>query len=495
MIDLSINREGLAHNIQKARENGVIIPTLAQMRSPDRIPEGIQAKLAQTDLWAIDPVNLFRINWHNEPRQTGGLFQAIPNYVELPPALTGVPCRILAMAGKWFPTGCHKVGAAFGCLVPRLVTGQFDAVRQRSVWPSSGNYCRGGAMNSKLLAVDSVAIIPKTVSQERLDWLRSVAGQIITTPGRASTIKELFDAAQACKADPSMMVFNQFSDLGNPLWHYNVTGPALAELFEAVKAPGQRLAGAAFSAGSAGTMAAGDLLKVRYPQMKLAVGEALQCATIVNHGFGAHRIEGVGDSHIPWVYNVRSTDLGIAIDDEDALRLLRLFNTQPGQAYLRSVLKLGEETLERLTWMGISGIANVLCCVKLAKWFELNENDVLLTVLTDSAQMYGSRIEELNALYGAYDVHEAARDHALHLLGLKTDNLLELTYPERKRIHNLKYPIWVEQQQMKPEDLNDQWERPETWNAVYQQAAALDLLIDAFNEEVGLLHTYGASCN
>ena len=235
-------------------------------------------------------------------------------------------------------------------------------------------------------------------------------------------------------------------------------------------------------------MSAGDLLKERYPGMKLAVGEALQCPTILNNGFGGHRIEGIGDKHIPWVHNVKNTDMAIAIDDEDSQRLLRLFNTPEGQKYLKDELGMTDEQIEKFTWMGISGIANVLCCIKFAKYYELTEDDVVVTVLTDSAVMYKSRVEELNELHGAYNTVEAAKDHALHMLGLKTDNLLELTYAERKRVHNLKYYTWVEQQQMNVEDLNAQWyDTKGTWDAVHAQAKELDALIDEFNEATGLL--------
>ena len=455
-IDLSINKVGLEHNIQKAKENNVIIPTIAQMQHPETIPEKIQAKLKNVGLWDVNPLNLFRITWKNEAKESGGLFQEVPNYVEIPSELSGVKCRIVAMAGKWFPTGCHKVGASFGCLAPRLVTGQFDATYHHAVWPSTGNYCRGGAFNSKLLAVDSVAILPAEMSKERFDWLSKIAGQVIATPGCESNVKEIFDKTWELKKDPSMMIFNQFAEMGNPLWHYNVTGYALADLFEAVKKPGQRLAGACFTSGSAGTMSSGDLLKERYPGMKLAVGEALQCPTILDNGFGGHRIEGIGDKHIPWVHNVKNTDMAIAIDDEDSQRLLRLFNCKEGQEYLKS-LGMTDEQIEKFTWMGISGIANVLCCIKMAKYYELTEDDVVVTVLTDSAVMYKSRVEELNAQHGAYSAFEAEKDHALHMLGLKTDSMLELTYTERKRVHNLKYYTWVEQQGMNVEDLNAQW--------------------------------------
>ena len=285
-----------------------------------------------------------------------------------------------------------------------------------------------------------------------------------------------------------MMIFNQFEEMGNPLWHYNVTGYALADLFEAVKKPGQRLAGACFTSGSAGTMSAGDLLKERYPGMKLGVGEALQCPTILNNGFGGHRIEGIGDKHIPWIHNVKNTDMAIAIDDEDSQRLLRLFNTPEGQKYLKEELHLSDELIEKLTWLGISGIANVLCCIKMAKYYELTERDVVGTVLTDSAVMYGSRIQELNEQYGAYSQREAALDHAIHMLSLKTDSMMELTYQERKRVHNLKYYTWVEQQGKTSEELNALWYDTEgTWDAVHAQAKDLDELINAFNEETGVL--------
>ena len=488
MIDLTKNAKGLAHNIEKAKENHVVIPTISQMQHPETIPEKVRGRLKDVGLWDVNPLNLFRITWKNEAKETGGLFQAVPNYVELPSALTGVPCRIIAMAGKWFPTGCHKVGASFGCLAPRLVTGQFDATYHKAVWPSTGNYCRGGAFNSKLLACESVAILPAEMSKERFDWLKTIAGEIIATPGCESNVKEIFDKTWELKQDPQYMIFNQFEEMGNPLWHYNVTGNALADLFEAVKRPGDSFAGACFTSGSAGTMSAGDLLKEKYPRLKLAVGEALQCPTILENGFGGHRIEGIGDKHIPWIHNVKNTDMAIAIDDEDSQRLLRLFNTAEGQKYLKEELHLDDALIEQLTWLGISGIANVLCCIKMAKYYELTEHDVVGTVLTDSAVMYQSRIQELNEQYGDYSARDAAVDHSLHMLGLKTDNLMELTYADRRRIHNLKYYTWVEQQGRTVQDLNALWyDTEDTWDAVHAQAGELDELINEFNDATGVL--------
>ena len=488
MIDLSVNKESLKHNIENARKNNVILPTYEEMKDPGKIPAKIQEKLKYVGLWDVNPLNLFRITWKNEPKEKGGLFQSVPNYIEFPSSLTGVPCRIVAMVGKWFPTGCHKVGASYGCLVPELVTGHFDSTVHNAVWPSTGNYCRGGAFNSRLLACNSVAILPAEMSKERFDWLKGIATQVIATPGCESNVKEIFDKTNELKQDPSMMIFNQFEEMGNVVWHYNVTGNALADVFEAVKRPGDRFAGAAFTSGSAGTLSAGDRLKELYPKAKLAVGEALQCPTLLENGFGGHRIEGIGDKHVPWIHNVRNTDMVIDIDDEDSQRLLRLFNTPEGQKYLKEELGLDDTMVEKLTWLGISGIANLLCCIKMAKYYEFTERDVVGTVLTDSAVMYGSRIQELNEMYGAYSVKDAELDHNLHMLGLKTDSLMELTYADRKRVHNLKYYTWVEQQGKTSEELNALWYDTEgTWDTVHAQAKDLDELINAFNEESGVL--------
>lgn len=486
MIDLRIHKEVLAHNVKKAKDNGVVIPTYEQMKHPETIPGEIQDKLKHVGLWDVNPLNLFRITWKNEPVESGGLYGA-PNFIELPKELTGVDARIICMVGKWFPTGCHKVGASFSCLVPRLVTGQFDATTQKAVWPSTGNYCRGGAFNSKLLAVDSIAILPAEMSKERFDWLASIAGEVIATPGSESNVKEIFDKTWELRTTrgDDVMIFNQFEEMGNYLWHYHVTGNAIEEAFNLIKRPGDRFAGACFTSGSAGTIGSGDYLKEVFPHAKLAVGEALQCPTILNNGFGSHRIEGIGDKHVPWIHNVKNTDMVIAIDDEDSQNLVRLFNDPKGKEYLAKEAGVDPELIEKLSFLGISGCANVLCCIKMAKYYELTEHDVVATVLTDSAAMYGSRIEELNEQQGAYSLQAAAVDHHMHMLGVRTDSMEEFTYQSRKRVHNLKYYTWVEQQGRSADELNALWyDQEHTFIGVRNQKAELDALICAFNEEV-----------
>ena len=489
MIDLTVHEQQLQHAIKRAKENSIVIPTFAQMRDPKLVPEKIKSALRNVGLWDVNPLNLFRITWHNEPTMQGGAYGGV-NYIELPSELTGVKCRIIALCGKWFPTGCHKVGASFGCLAPRLVTGQFDPTYNKAVWPSTGNYCRGGAYNSKLLGCDSIAILPAEMSKERFDWLSTIAGEVIATPGCESNVKEIFDKTHELRATrKDVVIFNQFDEMGNALWHYQVTGSALKEAFETVKRPGDRFAGACFTSGSAGTMSSGDYLKEQYPHLKLAVGEALQCPTLLNNGFGGHRIEGIGDKHVPWVHNVKNTDMVIAIDDDDSQNLLRLFNTEVGHKYLKEVAGLSDAAIEQLSLMGISGIANMLCCIKMAKYYELTEHDVVATVLTDSAIMYSSRITELDEQQGEYDMLTAARDFSEHLMGVRTDSMEELTYVERKRIHNLKYYTWVEQQGKTFDEINAQWYDEHYWTDMHKQAAALDELINKFNEETGVLNS------
>lgn len=483
MIDLTVHEEPLARAVKRARERDIVIPTFAQMRDPATVPLDIVARLGEVGLWELDPLNLFRITWHNEATPTGGGFGGI-NLLEFPPELTGVEARIVALVGKWFPTGSHKVGAAFGCLVPRLVTGQFDPSTQISAWPSTGNYCRGGAYDANLLACDSIAILPEGMSEERFRWLESVAGDVISTPGSESNVKEIFDKCAELRASgEDIVIFNQFDEFGNYLWHYSITGPALIEMFEEVAGDRDRPAAAVFTTGSAGTIGSADYLKQHFPAIKVGASEALQCPTLLRNGYGAHRIEGIGDKHIPWIHNLRNTDMVMAIDDAGPMALIRLFNEPAGTDYLAEA-GIDPGLIEQLPLLGISSVANLLSAIKMAKWYELGPHDVILTVATDSMEMYGSRIEEMKAELGELDRTGAAVAHQRWLLGESTDNVEELGHWERKRIHNLKYYTWIEQQGKSVEELDRQWDDPAYWTDIQALVDPIDELIETFNEAV-----------
>ena len=485
-IDLTMIPERRNRALERARERRIQIPTFAQMKDPSLIPANVRERLAKVGLWDVDPLNLFRITWKNAPIAVGGGFGGV-NYLEIPKSLTGVDARIVVLVGKWFPTGAHKVGAAFGCLVPRLVTGQFDPTTQKAVWPSTGNYCRGGAYDSALLACDSIAILPEGMSRERFDWLSKIAGEVIATPGSESNVKEIFDKCwELRKSGQDLMIFNQFEEFGNYLWHYDVTGHAMEEVLEKVMGPDDNYAGMVSATGSAGTIASGDYMKQRFPSSKIGASEALQCPTLLENGFGAHRIEGIGDKHVPWIHNVKNTDVVVAIDDEAVVSLARLFNEPAGRAYL-SKKGVPADFIGKLDLLGFSGISNMLSAIKMAKYYELGDQDIVLTVLTDSMELYASRLTEMHAEFGTYTELDAAAHFRHFLHGVSTDNMLELTYADRRRVHNLKYYTWVEQQGKTYEEIQAQWYERSYWMDVQCQVQEIDALIEEFNADTSAL--------
>lgn len=484
-----VNEKALEHAVARFKARKIILPTFEQQKHPETIPGKIKDALKNVGLWDINPLNLFRITWKNEPKEFGGLFGK-PNYIELPKEFTGVDARIVLMVGKYFPTGAHKVGAAYGCLAPRIITGEFDPAFHKAVWPSTGNYCRGGAFDSRLMGTEPIAILPKEMSRERFDWLRNVVkSTVIATPGSESNVKEIYDKCwELRRTRDDVVIFNQFDEFGNAAWHYNLTGNAIEEVYNLLKTEKSQMAAYVSATGSAGTIAAGDYLRTLYPHIKVVASEALQCPTILRNGFGAHRIEGIGDKHIPWIHNTKNTNAVTAIDDEDPMRLLRLFNEPEGKKYLKS-MGFSEEFIAQLPLMGISGIANLLSAVKTAKYFEMTSDDVIITIATDSVDMYKSRLEELKAERGEYTFIQAAKDYEKSIMGQQTDNMRELNYQDQKAIHNLKYFTWVEQQAKDVKDLNQLWYDREIWGKLFNQVHTWDELINEFNERTGLLKT------
>jgi cysteine synthase A len=480
----------LQRTIERCRERDIIIPTYSEMADPSLIPEGIRRELADIGLWDLHPRNLFRITWKNQPVETGGGFGGV-NYLEFPSELTGVPARILMLLGKYFPTGSHKVGATFGPLVERLVRGEFDPTRQRALWPSTGNYCRGGAYDAFLLACPSIAVLPEGMSKERFDWLKKVGSEIHATPGSESNVKEVYDKSFALQRErpDEVVILNQFAEFGNSVWHYVNTGQAMEEVFSEAASPGQRLTGLFLTQGSAGTLAAGDYLRERFPRIKVCAGEAWPCPTLLFNGYGEHRIEGIGDKHVPWIHNLKNMDLVAGIDDEPCLRLLRLFNETEGRKFMVSQ-GVPEDCVSKLDLLGISGVANLIGSIKAARYFEWSDRDIILTVATDSMELYASRLRELREERGEYTEMQAGRDYDSCLMGATTDHMQELGYWEKKRMHNLKYFTWVEQLGKDCDELDRQWYDDEYWTARYRSHEELDAQIRNFNKRTGLLEHY-----
>jgi cysteine synthase len=486
----SINKDVLENTIKRARERNIILPTFAQQKDPSLIPAKIVEKLKDIGLWDVNPLNLFRITWKNEAKEKGGGFGE-GNWIEFPPELTGVDSTIVGLVGNWFPTGAHKVGAAYGCLVPRLVSGNFDPTRQKAVWPSTGNYCRGGAYDCSLLACPAIAILPEEMSRERFDWLQEIGtDEVFATPGCESNVKEIYDKCWELRHErgDDIVIFNQFDEFGNAIWHYQMTGSQVEFIYEKYyKKENSRLAAYVSATGSAGTIAAGDYLRTKYPHIVVTGTEALQCPTLYQFGFGGHRIEGIGDKHVPWIHNVRNTNMIAAVDDELTMQLLRLFNEDAGHEWLAEQ-GVDEELVKELPVLGISSICNLVSAIKTAKYYEMDGRHVLFVPLTDSMSLYRSRVEEMREMHGPYDRTMAAMHDARYLKGIGTDNVRELNYFDQKALHNFKYFTWVEQQGKSVEELDEIWDE-DFWKGIFaqEQVDEWDKLIEEFNAGTGLL--------
>jgi cysteine synthase len=486
-----VDRETYDRTVERFREAEIVLPTFSQLADPSKVPDQIEAALASVQPDEPHPLNLFRVHWYNDQTRTGQV--DTPQHVVLPPELTGVEAKIVIALGDRFPMiRAHKVLAAYGCLAPRIITGQFDPTRHRAIWPSTGNYCRGGVAISRIMQSHGVAVLPAGMSKERFDWLESWVidpEDIIRTPGTESNVKEIYDKCAELSLDPENVIFNQFSEFGNHLVHYLVTGKALDRIVDSLRNadPDLRLRGFTSASGSAGTLGAGDYLKEQHGALVVAV-EALECPTMLYNGFGEHNIQGIGDKHIPLIHNVMNTDVATAVSDEATDQLVILFNTDAGRDFLRERRGVPEETIAALSSLGISSICNVLAAIKTAKYYGFGPKDVLVTVATDGAGMYTSEVARLTPKYfpRGFDTAMAAQAFGQHMLGQSTEHLLELSHRDRERIFNLGYFTWVEQQGVSLEDFKARKDQS-FWRGLRELLPVWDQLIEEFNDRTGAI--------
>ncbi len=477
--------------VKRLRELNVALPTLSQLADPSLIPDRQRSALAGVDPDEAQSANLWRVHWFNDKARTG--VTAVPGYLVLPEALTGVKAKIVVALGRRFPMiGAHKVLAAYGCLVPRLVTGRFDPADHKAIWPSTGNYCRGGVAISRILGCRGVAVLPAGMSKERFDWLDrwvSDPADIIRTPGTESNVKEIYDECAKLERDPQNVILNQFSEFSNYLVHYHVTGQALSRVFEDLrgKETGLHLTAFVSATGSAGTIAAGDYLKAHHGT-KIAAVEASECPTMLYNGYGEHNIQGIGDKHIPLIHNVMNTDIVVGVSDTSSDALNLLSNSKVGHSYLAERQKIDPLLIAELDNIGISGWANIVAAIKIAKHLELGASDVIVTVATDGAALYDSERETFLARNypRGFDAVNAGEIFGRHLQGIGDDHLIELTHVDRKRIFNLGYYTWVEQQGVSVADF-DSRKHAAFWTGLQTSVPAWDKLIEQFNEETGAM--------
>jgi len=481
LADDVVDADSLARSVQRFAEQGIVLPTFAQLADPRQLPD------VHVDKNAADPTNLFRVHWYND---MAGRRVDVPDHVVLPPELTGVPSPIIVVFGDRFPLiTAHKVLAAYSCLAPRIITGQFDPTRHRAIWPSTGNYARGGVAISRIMGARGVAVLPAGMSAERFAWLDRWVGDpsdVVRTPGTESNVKEIYDTCNDMARDPGNFVFNQFCEFSNHLGHYEVTGRAFSHVFEHVAAshPGLKLAAFTSATGSAGTIAAGDRLKERFGTRIVAV-EALECPTMLENGFGEHNIQGIGDKHIPLIHNVMNTDAVVAVSDRATDELDVLFNTDAGRAHLVNRIGVDPAVVATLEHFGFSAICNVLAAIKIAKLWDLGPDDALLTVATDGSDLYPSeRVKTLAKRFdNDFDAVDAAGVFSEHLASVTTDHMIDCTLRDRNRIFNLGYYTWVEQQGT-PFELFEARRSQEFWTGLHRYLPVWDALIDDFNERV-----------
>ncbi len=485
LADSVVDPQALANSIDRFRKQGIVLPTFAQLADPSQIDPAVTAGVAKN---APDARNLFRVHWFND---LAGNRVDVPDHIVLPPSLTGVESPIIVVFGDRFPMiTAHKVLAAYSCLAPRVIAGQFDPTRHRAIWPSTGNYARGGIAISRIMGCRGVAILPAGMSQERFDWLdewcANPAEDVIKTVGTESNVKEIYDACNELALDPGNFVLNQFSELGNHLGHYEVTGRALGRVFDHVAEshPGLQLAAFTSATGSAGTIAAGDRLKEDYGARIVAV-EALECPTMLENGFGEHNIQGIGDKHIPLIHNVMNTDIVVGISDTATDELDVLYNTPAGQAYLAGRRGVPTEVVEALEHFGFSSTCNVLAAVKTAKLLGLGANDAVITVATDGGALYpSSRAKTLERrFHGSFESVDAAEVFAEHLGAVDTADMIDCTVRDRNRIFNLGYYTWVEQQGT-PVEVFEARRSQEFWRSLRRYLGVWDEMITEFNERV-----------
>jgi cysteine synthase len=491
LADRIVDEDALANSIARFRERGITLPTFAQLADPSTFEH--DSHVGGADPQGPDARNLWRVHWYND---LAGNRVDVPDHVVLPSALTGIESPIIVAFGDRFPMiTAHKVLAAYACLAPRVVTGQFDPTHHRAIWPSTGNYARGGIAISRIMASRGVAILPEGMSQERFDWLNrwceNPDDDIIRTFGTESNVKEIYDACNELAKDPGNFILNQFSEFGNHLGHYTMTGRALAHVFDTVRdaiksEDGRELRLAAFTSatGSAGTIAAGDYLKDAYGSAIVAV-EALECPTMLENGYGEHNIQGIGDKHIPLIHNVMNADVVCAISEVATDELDVLWNTDAGRQYLGRAKGVDPVMIDALAHFGFSSTCNVLAAIKTAKLLDLGPDDALITVATDGGAMYPSeRAKVLATRYGGeYSHTDAAEAFGQHLGHVSTEHMIELTEADRRRIFQLGYYTWVEQQGT-PFELFEERRHQDFWRGLRRYVDVWDDMIGDFNARV-----------
>jgi len=444
-------------------------PTFAEMRDPSLLPAGLRERARAARAEPLDALNVWNLSWKADGR--------VP-FTVLPEALTGVAAPIVVLSGRRFPAGSHKVGPAYSILMEKQLEGSCAPGAQTLVFPSTGNYGIGGAWVGPRLGYRSLVVLPEDMSAERFEKIRAFGAGVVATPGSESNVKEIYDKVKELRRAPENRVLNQFDEFGNYRFHFHCTAAAAAEAAEEV---GVGVGAFVSAMGSAGTISAGEALRARDASCRIVAVEPRQCPTLYNVGFGAHRIEGIGDKHVTWIHNVWATDLLVCVDDGECLLGLQLL--QEGTEALVAEGVPPDLAAGWVGFFGVSGVCNVLASIRAARHFGLGPGQAVVTVATDGFDRYPSVLRRLDAQRGPMTRDDARRRVGLFRGGPggatadpSGEWILEGTPETRRRWHNQKYFTWVEQQGKSVEDLRAQ-EDPAFWSAQQERAKDIDRAI------------------
>jgi len=409
-------------------------PTYQEMFQPELLPPSIYGRALAASANELDPYNLFNITWRGPDHRV--------RHIVLPKDLTGVAANIVVLVGRCFPSGSHKVGPAYATLMEGELAGEIMPGVNTVIGPSTGNFGIGVAYISRLMGYPAVVIMPDGMSPERYRRIRQYGGDLDLTPGSESDVILVLRRTEEYKKDARNKVLAQFELLPNYRFHRYVTGRSA---LEAAKHHGNgRVAAFVSAPGSAGTLAAGDEIKARFPDCFICALEPKECPTLFNNGRGTHRIEGIGDKMVTLIHNVLTTDYLALIHDQDCILGLELVERQG--RLLERMLHQAEGQLAPLAGVfGISGICNVLGAIRFARHLNLGPDDNVVTVATDGFDRYPSVLSELEERNGP--LSEAVLQGWFEAVFRSYDPqaILDVRPPEQKRrLFGYKQQLWSE---------------------------------------------------
>jgi len=439
-------------------------PTYAEMRNPALLPPAVRkAALAKAKGDALHPLNLFNITWRNSENRV--------RHIVLPRELTGVAANIVVLLGRDFPSGSHKVGPAYATLMEGELAGEIRPGENTVIGPSTGNFGIGTAYISKLMGYSCVVIMPDSMSAERYERIRRYGGGLDLTPGSESDVILVLERTHDhFMKDPNNKVLAQFELLPNYQFHRHVTGDAA---LEAARGSGNgRVAAFVSAPGSAGTLAAGDEIKARFPDSVICAVEPTECSTLFNNGRGQHRIEGIGDKMVTLIHNVLTTDYVMMVHDDDCVAGLKVL--QDGHKILERVLKLSSGSLTWLQdWFGISSVCNILGAIKTAKLLDLGPNENIVTVATDGFDRYPSVMADLEKRRGPTNDVILAEWFDQIFRGASRSDTLDVRSPEQKdRLFRMKREVWTRFGYT--DDYLEQMQSQAFWDAEYAKIEPTD---------------------